>query len=115
MTIALVAAVGVVVQQGWAWLAVITYVVSAPQAASWLARGALTRADARGGRGVLAALRGAIGHGLRRPTKSLRLSSASLLVTNAVVTAPAWWLIDDAGPRGANAAVRSPAVARHSC
>src|SRR5262249_33616490 len=36
MTIALSAAIGVVVQRRWVWLAVIAYVVSVPQAASWL-------------------------------------------------------------------------------
>ena len=36
MTIALLAAIGVVVQRGWAWLAVVAYVVSVPQAACWL-------------------------------------------------------------------------------
>src|SRR5438874_2410116 len=36
MTIALAAAIGVVVQRGWAWLAVAAYVVSVPQAAAWL-------------------------------------------------------------------------------
>ncbi|MGH3630883.1 MAG: DUF2339 domain-containing protein, partial [Sciscionella sp.] len=36
MTIALVVAIGVVVLRGWAWLAAVAYLVSAPQAASWL-------------------------------------------------------------------------------
>src|SRR5437899_1540559 len=36
MTIALLAAIGVVVYRRWAWLAVIAYVVSVPQAAYWL-------------------------------------------------------------------------------
>jgi uncharacterized membrane protein len=104
MTIALVAAVGVVVQRGWAWLAVIAYVVSAPQAASWLAHEHSTRLGltlAVAAAFWLLYVAAAIGHELRRPTKSLRLSSASLLFTNAVVTAAGgWWLIDDAGHRG---------------
>lgn len=104
MTIALVAAVGVVVQRGWAWLAVIAYVVSAPQAASWLAHEHSTRLGltlAVAAAFWLLYVAAAIGHELRRPTKSLRLSSASLLLTNAVVTAAGgWWLIDDAGHRG---------------
>jgi uncharacterized membrane protein len=108
MTIALVAAIGVVVWRGWAWLAVIAYVVSAPQAASWL------NAEHNTHLGLtlvvatafwLLYVAAAIGHELRTPTKSLRLSSASLLLANAVVTAAGgWWLIDDAGHRtGANA------------
>src|SRR5437764_4659147 len=36
MTIALLAAIGVVVYRRWAWLALVAYVVSAPQAAAWL-------------------------------------------------------------------------------
>ena len=36
MTIALATAIGVVVYRGWAWLAVVAYVVSVPQAAVWL-------------------------------------------------------------------------------
>ena len=36
MAIALVAAIGVVVQRGWVWLTAVAYVVSAPQAAAWL-------------------------------------------------------------------------------
>jgi uncharacterized membrane protein len=108
MTIALVAAIGVVVRQGWAWLAVVAYVVSVPQAAAWLA----TEHDTRLGLtlAVLTAfwllyVAAALGHELLTPTKSLRLSSTSLLLANAVVTAAGgWWLIDDAGHRaGANA------------
>jgi Predicted membrane protein (DUF2339) len=47
----------------------------------------------------------ALGHELRTPTESLRLSSASLLFANASVAAGGvWWLIDDAGNRaGADA------------
>jgi uncharacterized membrane protein len=104
MAIALAAAIGVVVQQGWVWLAVVAYVVSVPQAAVWLW-------DEHAGHleltlGVAAAfwllyVAAAIGHELRMPTKSFPLASASLLFTNAVVTAAGgWWLIDDAGHRG---------------
>jgi uncharacterized membrane protein len=107
MTIALVAAIGVVVERGWAWLAVIAYVVSAPQAGSWLWH----EHDTHLGLTLVVAaafwllyVAAAIGHELRTPTKSLRLSSASLLLANATVTAAeGWWLIDDAGHRaGAN-------------
>jgi uncharacterized membrane protein len=108
MTIALLAAIGVVVRQGWAWLAVAAFVVSVPQAAAWLA----AEHDTRLGLTLAVAtafwvlyVAAALGHELRTPTKSLRLSSASLLLADAVVTAAGgWWLIDDAGHRtGANA------------
>lgn len=104
MTIALVAAIGVVVWRGWVWLAPVAYLVSVPQAAEWLwnEHGShlgltLVVATAFWLLYVVAAL----GHELRAPTKSLRLSSALLLSTNAAVTAAGgWWLIDDAGHRG---------------
>jgi uncharacterized membrane protein len=108
MTIALIAAIGVVIRRRWAWLAVIAYVVSVPQAASWL--------DAEHGTHLgltlvvatafwLLYVVAAVGHELREPTKSLRLSSASLLFANASITAAGgWWLIDDRGYHaGANA------------
>ena len=108
MTIALLAAIGVVVERGWAWLAVVAYVVSVPQAACWLWAEHSTQL------GLtlvvttafwLLYVVAALGFELRTPTKSLRLSSASLLLANASVTAAGgWWLIDDAGHRaGANA------------
>jgi uncharacterized membrane protein len=108
MTIALLAAVGVAVWRGWAWLAVVAYVVSVPQAASWL----YAEHDSRlwlalvvAGAFWLLYVAAAIGHELRTPAETLRLSSASLLFVNASVTAAGgWWLIDDAGHRaGANA------------
>jgi len=108
MAIALVAAIGVVLRRGWEWLAVAAYVVSVPQAAAWLVSEHNTHL------GLTLAVTtafwllyvvAALGHELRTPTESLRLSSASLLLANAVVTAAGgWWLIDDAGHRaGANA------------
>jgi len=108
MTIALVAAIGVTIRCGWAWLAVAAYVVSVPQAACWLR----AEHDNRLWLTLLVTTAfwllyvvAALGHELRTPTKSLRLSSASLLFVNASVTgAGGWWLIDDAGHRaGANA------------
>jgi uncharacterized membrane protein len=101
MTIALTAAICVVVQRRWAWLAVIAYVVSVPQAASWLdsehhTQLALTLVVASAY--WLLYVVAAVGHELRNPTKALRLSSASLLFANASITAAGgWWLIDDAG------------------
>jgi uncharacterized membrane protein len=108
MTIALVAAIGVVVERRWGWLAVIAYVVSVPQAASWLDSAhhthlglTLVVATAFWLLYVVAA----VGHEVLAPTKSLRFSSASLLFANASITAAGgWWLIDDAGHHaGANA------------
>jgi uncharacterized membrane protein len=104
MTIALVAAVAVVVERGWAWLAVLAYVVSVPQAACWLAAEHTTHL----GLTLVVATAfwllyvvAAIGHELRAPTEALRLSSALLLSANAVATAAGgWWLIDDVGHRG---------------
>jgi uncharacterized membrane protein len=104
MTIALLAAIGVVVYRRWAWLAVAAYVVSLPQAAAWL----YSEHDSRLWLTLLVATAfwllyvvAAIGHELRTPTKALRLSSASLLFVNASVTAAGgWWLIDDVGHRG---------------
>ena len=108
MTIALLAAIGVVVERGWAWLALVAYVVSVPQAASWL----WVEHDHRLWLTLVVTTAfwllyvvAALGYELRTPTKSLRLSSASLLLANASVTAAGgWFLIDDAGHRtGANA------------
>jgi len=108
MTIALVAAIGVVVHRRWAWLAAIAYVVSVPQVAAWLYdehgdRLGLTIAVATAFWLLYAVA--AVGRELRAPTEELRLSSASLLFTNAsVAAAGVWWLIDDTGHRsGANA------------
>lgn len=108
MTIALLASIGVVVYRRWAWLALVAYVISAPQAAAWLSAEndhrlwlTLVVATAFWLLYVVAAL----GYELRNPTESLRLSSASLLLVNASVTAAGvWWLIDGVGHRtGANA------------
>jgi uncharacterized membrane protein len=105
MTIALVAAVGVVVVRRWAWLALVAFVVSVPQAAAWLWNehsDHLALAIVVTTAFWLLYAVAAVGHELRTPTDSLRLSSASLLFTNAsVAAAGGWWLIDDAGHHGA--------------
>jgi uncharacterized membrane protein len=100
MTLALVSAVGVLLWRRWSWLAVAAYVVSAPQAASWL--------DGERGRhlGLALAVTGAfwllyvvaaLGYELRDPTAGLRLTSASLLFLNASLTAGGgWWMLHDA-------------------
>jgi uncharacterized membrane protein len=108
MTIALLVAVGVVVHRRWAWLAAIAYVVSVPQVAWWLYEertSSLVLTIAVASAFWLLYVVAALGHELRTPADSLRLSSASLLFTNASVAAGGiWWLIDDVGHRtGANA------------
>jgi len=108
MAIALLAAVGVVVHRRWAWLAAIAYTVSAPQVAWWLYRehtSSLALTIVVASAFWLLYVFAALGHELLTPTDSLRLSSASLLFTNAsVAAAGVWWLIDDAGHRsGADA------------
>lgn len=107
MTIALLAAVGVVVERRWQWLAPAAYVVSVPQAADWLHAEHTTRLGptiAVAAAFWLLYVVAALGHELRTPTETLRWSSASLLFVNAsVAAAGGWWLIDDAGHRsGAN-------------
>jgi uncharacterized membrane protein len=108
MTVTLGAAVGVVLWRRWTWLAVIAYVVSVPQAASWLdaehdTRLGLTLAVAAAF--WLLYVVAAVGHEIRTPTNALRLSSAALLFANAsIAAAGGWWLLDDVGHRaGANA------------
>ena len=94
MALALVGCVGVLIWRRWSWLAVLTYVVSAPQAASWIE----SERDRRLGlaltvTGIFWALYvvAALGYELRVPTTKLRLSSASLLFTNAALTAGGGW------------------------
>ena len=110
MTIALVAAIGVVVQRGWVWLTAVAYVVSVPQAAAWL----LSENDVHLGATIAVAaafwllyVAAALGYELLNPPEEeeLRYSTGSLLLVNAMVAAAGgWFLIDDAGHRtGANA------------
>jgi uncharacterized membrane protein len=116
MTLALVGSIGVLIRRRWSWLAVVTYVVSAPQAASWIE----SERDHRLGLalGVTAAfwalyVVAALGYELRVPTTKLRLSSASLLFTNAALTAAGGWaMLDSAGNhQGATAWVLAVAAA----
>jgi uncharacterized membrane protein len=100
MTIALVAAVAVLLWRRWSWLASLAYLVSAPQAADWLASErhahlgpALAVTAAFWALYVVAAL----GYELRVPTR-LRASSALLLLVNAAATAAGGWaMLHDAG------------------
>lgn len=108
MTIALVVAIAVVVESGWAWLALVAYAVSLPQAVAWFN----TEYDTHLGLSLAVAgafsllyVTAAIGHELRAPTDALRLSSASLLLMNASVTAALglWMLYDSGHHTGARA------------
>src|SRR5437660_603402 len=90
MTIALLTAIGVVVYRRWAWLAVVAYAVSVPQAASWL----YAEHDHRLWLTLLVATAfwllyvvAALGYEVRTPTESVRLSSASLLLVSESVGA----------------------------
>ena len=110
MAIALIAAVGIVVQRRWIWLTAVAYVVSAPQAAVWLVghnQLHLAATIAVAAAFWLVYVVAALGHEFLSPPdkQELRLSSASLLLVNAsVAAAGGWWLIDNAGHRaGANA------------
>jgi uncharacterized membrane protein len=99
MAIALVATVAVLLWQRWGWLALLALVISAPQLAAWAWDGddlALPLA-------ILALywclfVVAAIGYELRVPTATLRVSSASVLLLNAGLTAALGWaLVDDRG------------------
>jgi uncharacterized membrane protein len=101
MAIALVGAVGVLLWRRWSWLGVCAFVVSAPQAAIWLddERDAhLGLALAVTGAFWVLYVVAALGYELRVPTAKLRLSSASLLFTNAAATTwVGWFMLHDAG------------------
>ena len=101
MAIALVSAVGVLIWRRWSWLAVVAYVVSAPQAADWLdheRHAHLGLALAVTGAFWVLYLVAALGYERRVPTTTLRFASASLLFVNAAATAAGGWaMLDDAG------------------
>jgi uncharacterized membrane protein len=96
MAIALVAAVGVLLWQQWDWLAAGAFVLSAPQLVVWLE-------DTYEDRLALALavlvlfwalyVVAAIGYELRVPVKTLRASSAMLLLANALLFAGGGWLM----------------------
>jgi uncharacterized membrane protein len=116
MTLALCATVGVLLWQRWGWLAALAYVLSAPQAASWIVEERHTRLGLAllvTGAFWLLYVVAALGYELRVPTAKLRVSSASLLFVNASLTALAGWaLLDDVGnDQGATAWVIAVAAA----
>jgi uncharacterized membrane protein len=99
MVVALCATVGVLLWQRWAWLALCAFLVSTPQLAFW----AFDVDDLRLSLVVVALqwalyVVAAIGYELRVPVATLRVSSASLLLLNAGVTAALGWaLVDEEG------------------
>jgi uncharacterized membrane protein len=119
MAVALVAAVAVLVRQGWPWLAFGAFAVSAPQLAAWIS----DESGAEHGNlapivVVLALywalfLAGALAYELRAPLARVRTSSALLLFANALfVSAEGWHVLDDAGQTaGATAWVLALAAA----
>lgn len=116
MALALCSAVAVLLWQRWSWLAALAYVLSAPQAASWI----FEERHAHLGLALLVTVAfwllyvvAALGYEVRVPTASLRLASASLLFVNASLTSLAGWtLLHEAGNRqGATAWVIAVAAA----
>jgi uncharacterized membrane protein len=99
MTVALCAAVAVLLWQRWSWLRVIVLVVAAPQLAAWLGdENDLALELAVLGAFWLLFTAAALGHELRVPTERLRLSSAALVLANAALLAfGGWLLLDGAG------------------
>ncbi len=96
MAIALVASTGVLLWRRWDWLAAAAFLASAPQLAYWLYE---TRDDHLVRALVVLALFwliyvvAAIGYELRVPVPTLRASSASLLLADAVLIAGAGYLL----------------------
>lgn len=101
MAVALLSATGVLLWQRWDWLAAAAFLVSFPQLLSWADD---TYRDQLGL--VLVVLLAfwavyvvaAIGYELRVPVKTLRASSAMLLLANILLVAGAgWYALDDTG------------------
>ena len=96
MAIALAASTGVLLWQRWDWLAAAAFLASAPQLAHWLYD---TRDDHLLRALVVLALFwaiyvvAAIGYELRVPVPTLRASTASLLLADAVLVAGAGYLL----------------------
>jgi uncharacterized membrane protein len=95
MAIALVASTGVLLWRRWDWLAAAAFLVSAPQLGYWVYE---THDDHLGRALVVLALfwliyvAAAIGYELRVPVPTLRASSASLLLADAVLVSGAGYL-----------------------
>ena len=114
MVVALMATVAVLLWQRWGWLALVAFLISAPQLVAWAWDGDELILPLA----VLALnwclfVVAAIGYELRVPTATLRVSSASVLLLNAGLTAALGWaLVDDRGTdAGATAWVLGVTVA----
>jgi uncharacterized membrane protein len=114
MVVALMATVAVLLWQRWGWLALVAFLISAPQLVAWAWDGD----DLVVPLALLALywclfVVAAIGYELRVPTATLRVSSASVLLLNAGLTAALGWaLVDDRGAdAGATAWVLGVTVA----
>lgn len=96
MAIALVSSTGVLLWRRWNWLAAVAFLVSVPQLLYWVYE---TYDDHLARTLVVVALFwlvyvvAAIGYELRVPIPTLRASSASLLLANAVLTSGVGYLI----------------------
>ena len=114
MVVALTATVAALLWQRWGWLALVAFLISAPQLVAW----AWDADDLVLPLAILALywcvfVVAAIGYELRVPTATLRVSSASVLLLNAALTAALGWaLVDDRGAdAGATAWVLGVTVA----
>jgi uncharacterized membrane protein len=96
MAIALCASTGVLLWRRWDWLAVAAFVASVPQLVYWIAE---TYDDHLGRVLVVLTLFwllyvvAAIGYELRVPVRTLRASSAALLLANAVLISAAGYVV----------------------
>ena len=116
LAIATASAAAVVVWQRWTWLAFATFALATPQWLAWvlLERPApaatLAALVAFGALGAAAA----VGFELRAAEPRLRISSAVLLVLNALVLAAAgWWALSDAVSQTAGHAWLAALAAAH--
>jgi uncharacterized membrane protein len=103
MAIALTSSTAVLVWQRWNWLALMAYLVSAPQLARW----ALDDPGAHAVAGVIVLVGfwaiyvvAALGYELRVPTARLRASSAMLAVSNVLFTTGLGWVMLDRAGHG---------------
>jgi uncharacterized membrane protein len=95
MAVALVASTGVLLWRRWDWLALASYVASAPQLALWIGH---HRHDAGAAIPVILGfwalyLVAAVGYEVRVPSSRLRASGAALTLSNVVFTTGLGWLV----------------------
>jgi uncharacterized membrane protein len=100
MAFALISAVGVLLWRRWDWLALVSFLVSAPQLAAWAndRDNDLVLVLVVLGAFWLLYLVAAVGYEIRVPTESLRSSSALLVLAAVVLIAGlGWYVLDDRG------------------